>query len=161
MLAIRHNFERRAKLTTRFNLSRRDVRRFVQSEGNDLSVKVAAELRDILIVSVQDRDTARVQRLDELVLGARDRRDGFKKLQVHRRDHGHDTAIRLRQPGERGDLAGMRHPHFEHCNFVLWLELQQLQRHAEMIIQIAFGFQHSMLGSQHVRDGFFGRGFAS
>ncbi len=43
---------------------------------------------------------------------------------------------------------------------VLRLQLEQLQRHAEMIVQIALRFQHPMLCRQHMRDGFLGRRLA-
>ena len=36
------------------------------------------------------------------------------------------------------DLAGVVHAHLDDCNLVLGLQAQQLQRQAEMIVEIAF-----------------------
>ena len=131
----------------------------MQTERHDPAVEVAAELRNIFVVGVQHGDAAGVQRLDQLILGARDCGDGFEELQMNGRDHGHHAAIRLRQPGQRSNFARVRHPHLDDCDLVLGLQLQQLQRHAEVVVQIALRLQHMMARSQHVRDGFFGSGF--
>ena len=91
---------------------------------------------------------------NQLVLGARNSGDRLEELQVDRRHHGHHAAVRLRQLGQGGDFAGVRHAHLDDGDLVLRLELQQLQRHAEVIVQIALRLQNAMPRRQHVRNAF-------
>ena len=132
----------------------------VQSESDDRSVKVAAELRNVRIVGIQHSDAAGRQRLDELILRARNSRNRIEELQVYRCDHGHDTAIRLGQRRQVAYLAGVRHAHLDHRQLVLGLELEQLQRHAELVVEIALRLQNAMAGRENVRDDFLRRGLA-
>src|SRR5438105_11477468 len=55
----------------------------------------------------------------------------------------------------------MRHAHLDHSDVVLALQAQQLQRQAEVIVEIAFRLQDAKFSAQDLRDGFLGSGFAS
>ena len=46
----------------------------------------------------------------------------------------------------------MIHAHFKHCDFVLRLEAQELQRHAKVVVEIAGGLQDLELFSEDSGD---------
>ena len=72
---------------------------------------------------------------------------------------GHHADLRLRDFRQRANLAGVRHAHFDDRNVVLRFQLQEHERQAEMIIEVAFGLEHAEARAKNMRDGFFGRRF--
>ena len=129
----------------------------VNSVMHHLAMKVAPELGDIFVIGIQDGSGAGVKLLDQLVFGAGDVGDGGKEFQVHRRDVGHHSYVRVRQLGQRCDLAGMRHAELDDRDLVLRLQFQQLQWQAEMIVKIAFRLHHAEPRGENVSDSFLGR----
>jgi hypothetical protein len=63
------------------------------------------------------------------------------------------------QVGQVGDLAGMVHAQLDHADLVRGLQPQQSQRHADVVVQIAFGGQGALGlpgpqdGRDHLGDG--------
>ena len=119
------------------------IRRGSQSVHDDLTAKIAPKLRNIFIVGIEHRGSTCGQGLNQFVLRAGNSCDGIEKLQVHRRDVGHDADFRLRHLAQRGDLARARHAHFDDCEVMFRFDFQQHQGKSKMIIEIAFGSQHS------------------
>ena len=54
----------------------------------------------------------------------------------------------------------MRHAHLDDSQIVLRLDFEQHQGKSEMIVEVAFGFQHAKSRRKHMGDGFFGRRFS-
>ena len=131
LFAVAREVEFRTQGTATLDVPGRYIRRLAHSEGHDLAVEVAPELRDELVVGVQDGNPAGGKRLNQFVLGARDCGDGIEELEMDRRDHGHHAAVGLGQPGQLRDFTRVRHTHFDDGDFVLRFELEQLQRHSE------------------------------
>ena len=76
---------------------------------------------------------------------------------MHRRHIGHHACVRLRNLRQCRDLAQVRHAKLHHGNIMLWFQLQQDKRQAEMIVEISFGFMHAKPRGKHVRDRLFRR----
>ena len=79
---------------------------------------------------------------------------------MHRSHHGDHAAVGLRQFRQRGNLARVRHAHLDDGDLVLGLQLQQLQRQAKVVVEIALRLQHAVPGRQNMRDDFLGGGLA-
>ena len=77
----------------------------MQSVQHHLAVKVAAELRYVLVVGIEYRGTVGGQGLDQFVLCARDFGDRLEKLQVDGRHVGHHADLGLRDLRQGGDLS--------------------------------------------------------
>ena len=131
------------------------------AERHDFAVEIAAKLRNVGIIGVQDGDAARRQRRYQFIFRARHIGQAAEKFHVHRAHQRDYADLRLRDLCQRGDLAGMRHAHLDHSDVVLALQAQQLQRQAEVIVEIAFRLQDAKFSAQNLRDGFLGSGFAS
>ena len=129
----------------------------VQSKGDHGPVEVAPELRNVWIVGVQHRDAAGGQRFDQLIFRSRNAGNRVEILQVNWGDHGHHSAVRFGQRRQVAYLAGVRHAHLDHGHLVLGFQLEQLQRHSKLVVEIALRFQNTMPRREHVRDDFFCR----
>ncbi len=131
------------------------------SEIDSLAAEVATELADIRIVAVQKGDAIGGQRLDQFILGARNAADAVGKvLRMRVADIGDHAPVGRCDPGQRGNFAGVRHAHLNHGDIVCGLQLEQLQRQSEAIVQIALRFEHFEMRGQHGGDGVLGRGLA-
>src|SRR5258708_4505132 len=130
-------------------------------EGQDSAFEITAELRDIRIVSIQDRGAIRGQGLDQLIFGARDAGDRLEIFQMYRGNVSDDADFRLRDFRQRTNFSGMRHAHFDYGYLVLRFELKQHKRQTEMIVEVALRLQHTKARAEYVRNGFLGCGLAS
>lgn len=78
---------------------------------------------------------------------------------------GDDRHVRAGQLDRVGDLADARGAQFDHCATVLRRQLQQGQRYAEVVVQIATGSQHRLgiagLGTQDAGEHLLDRGLAA
>ena len=98
------------------------------AEVDGTTVKITPELPHVGVVAVEECDPMSGQALHQLIFGARDARHTIGKiLRVGAADVGDDAPIGVSDAGQRRDFAGMRHPHLDHGNFMLRLELEQLQ----------------------------------
>ena len=95
--------------------------------GRDQPVAVRA-------VMGHDRDTARLQSLEDLPLGVGDRRLVAKELGVRGRDRGDDRDVRADQRGQVRQLARVVHPHLEHARARVGRHPRQAERHAGMVV---------------------------
>ena len=131
------------------------------AEIDDAAGKIAAELRGVGIVAVEEGDAIRGEGGDEFEFGARDAGVALLKvLNVRGTDVGDDAPIGRGDAGQRSDLAGVIHSHFDDGDFVLRGEAEELQRQAEVIIQIAFGPEDTKLCGKRGGGGFLGGSFA-
>ena len=105
--------------------------------------KVASELRDVLIVRVQDGCSSGGQGFDQFVLGPRNGAHGFEVLQVNRRHNRDHSDFRLRDLRQRCDLAGVRHAHFDHGYLMVRFQFEKHEGQPEMIVEIAFRLQYA------------------
>ena len=55
-------------------------------------------------------------------------------------------------PGQRGHVAEMAHPHLENRHFVLRLQAEYGQRKAELIVEVPLGLPGALLPGQDRRD---------
>jgi len=100
--------------------------------------EVAPELAYVGIVTIKDGDTGGRQALHQLIFGARDARHTIGKiLGVSAADVGDDPPIRVSDPSEGCDFSGVRHAHLDHSHFMLRLQLEQLQGHAEFVVEVS------------------------
>ena len=155
-----HEIERGPFRSLGLDVFRPHVRRRAQAIKNYFAAKIAAKLRNVFVVGVQYRGSARWQRFNQFVFRACDARYRIKKLQMYGRDICYHANFGLRDFRQRGNLAGMRHPHLDYREVVFGLNFQQHEGKAKVIIEVAFGFQHSEAGRKHVRDGFFRGGLS-
>src|SRR3954471_8884544 len=132
----------------------------VNAVMHNLAVEVAAELRDVFVVCVQNGGRAGVKLLDELVLRACDVGDGRKKLQMDRSNVRNYPDVRMSDLSERGNLTRVRHPEFDDRDLVLGFELKQLQWQSEMVVEVPFRFHHAKTRRENVSDGFLRSRFA-
>ena len=131
------------------------------AEVNNAARKIAAKLRDIGIVAIEESDAVGGQRGHQLELGARDAGLALGKIfNVRGADVGDDAPVGRGDARQRGNFAGVVHAHFDHGEFVLRLEAQQLQRQAEGVVQIALRLEDVELCAERGGDGFLGGGFA-
>ena len=101
-------------------------------------MKVASKLAYVGVVTIQDGDAGNGQTLHEFIFCTRDAGNSVGKiLGVGRAHVGDDSPIRMSDAGQGRDLAGMRHAHLDDSNLVFRLQLQQLQRHAEFVVQVS------------------------
>jgi hypothetical protein len=85
-------------------------------------MKVAAELAYVGVVAIKDGNAGGRQALHQLILGASNPGDAIRKiLRVGITDIGDDAPIGMSNASQRRDFADMRHPHFDHRNFMLRL----------------------------------------
>ena len=126
--------------------------------------KVAPELRHVGIVRIQKRDgTSRAcgeSPAPAHIWRAQFRRCRRENSRVRVAHVGHDAPVRRSDPAQRRDFARVRHAHLDHRNLVFRLKLEQLQRQAEVVVQVALRLQHAKRVAEHRRNGFLGRGLS-
>ena len=152
------NVELRALGALGVNVSRTNVGANRGSILDDPAFEIAAEVRNVLIVGIEYGGATGGERFDELIFRAGNSGEGIEEFQMNRSYVRHHADIRLGDFGEGANFSGVRHSHLNDCQVVPGFELQQHQREAEMVVQIAFGLQDAELRGQHVGDGFFGGG---
>ena len=82
-----------------------------------------------------DRDAAGLEPLEDLGLGVGDRLDRAEMLDMRRGDGGDQRDVRAHQPGQRGDLAGMVHAHFEARRiFAVARHAREAERNAGVVV---------------------------
>ncbi len=124
-------------------------------------MKVAPELAHVGIVTIEDGDAGSGQALHQLIFGARNAGHAIGKiLGVGTADVGDDPPIGVSDASQRSDFAGMRHPHLDHGNLMLRLQFEQLQGHAEFVVEVSMRFQNREARSQNFRNRLFGGGLA-
>ena len=124
-------------------------------------MKVAPELSHIGIVTIEDCDPGSRQALHQFVFGAGDAGDSIGKiLGMGVAYIGDDTPVGMSNASQSGDLAGMRHPHLDHRNLMLGLKFQQLQGHAEFVVEVSLRFQNREARGQDFRNRLFSSGLA-
>jgi hypothetical protein len=67
---------------------------------------------------------------------------------MYRRHAGHDTHLGFGDFRQPSQLAPVRHAHLDYGRLVFRLKTQQGERQSVFVIQVAFGFQHTQLGTQ-------------
>ena len=113
------------------------------AEVDDLPVEIAAELRDIRVGAVEERDAVGGQRGDQFEFGARDAGLALGEiLDVRGADVGDDAPVGRGDAGEGCDFAQVVHAHLDDGILVLGLEAKELQRQAEGIVEIAMRFEY-------------------
>ena len=135
------------------------IARLVEAVGEHAGRRAARHRAHQRIIGVQDRDAARIsrgQRLHQLGFGLRDPLDGTQALQVRRADIGDDADARLGQTAQARDLAEIVHAHLEHDALDLRRQLQQRQRQADLVVQIAFVALRGVALFQHIRHDLLG-----
>ena len=75
-------------------------------------------------------------------------------------DVGDDTPVGCGDACQRLDFASVVHAHFDHGDFVLGFEAEQLQRQTECVVEISLGLEHAELGGEGGGDGFLRCGFS-
>ena len=71
---------------------------------------------------------------EDLGLGVGDRFFGAEVLDMRRGDGGDQRDVRPDLPGQRGDLAGIVHAHFEHRELGVARHPREAQRHAGVVV---------------------------
>ena len=94
--------------------------------------KIAAKLRGISIVAVEEGDAVRGQRGHQFELGAGDAGLAVGEVfNVRRADVGDHAPVGRGDARQRGDFARVVHAHFDDGDLVLRHQAQQLQGQAE------------------------------
>ena len=98
--------------------------------------------------------------LDQLGLGGGHVFDGADQLEVHRGDVGDDAHVRQRHPGQLADLPGAAHGHLHDGDLGVGLDLEQRERHADLVVQIGAGGHGARDRPQQRRQDVLGRRLA-
>ncbi len=125
-----------------------------EAEGHDaaLAVHGAPEI-GMRIVGIDDRDALVGQAGEDLALGAGHRVDRAETREVR--------ALGVIDEGDRGagetgqivDLARAVHAHLDDRRMVRRMQLEQRQRHADVVVEVARCRQHRMLAEIRAQDG--------
>ena len=83
-----------------------------------------------------------------------------QELQMRVADDRKEHGRRLHHSGQRRHIAEVRHAHLDDRSLMLRLEPEERERHAELIVEILFGFQRVPALREHGRDHFLGRRLA-
>ena len=119
--SIQHHVKLRALGAPALHILSSNVGYRAHSVGYNLAFEVAAELRNVFVIGIEHGDSSGGERLDELILRARNAGKRIKKLQVHGSDVGHNANVGPRDLRQRANFSGMRHPHFDDRDIVLGL----------------------------------------
>ena len=131
------------------------------AEIHHAAVKIAAKLRGVGIVAIQEGDAVRGQRCNQFEFGAGNAGLAlFEVLNVRRAHVGDHAPVGRGDARQGGDLAGVIHAHLDDGDFVLRREAQQLQGQAEAVVEIALGLEDVELCAQRRGHGFLGGGFS-
>ena len=114
-----------------------------------------------LVVQIEDGDAICVQSFENLALGLDDffrpaelaNVGGPGIIEHGNMGFGHADGV--------SDFTQTRSTQFNHCRGVFLGQLKQGQRHAQVIIQVAFGRQHRTTGTQDAGEHFFNGGLAT
>ena len=113
-----------------------------------------------VIVAVEDQQTVGLNVGQHLALGFEDILPAAQTLNVGIADVGDDTYVGLDGSGQIVDLAKAVHAHLQHAHGVLIGQTQDGQGHAQIVVEVALGFQDVILLSQHAGDHVLGSGLA-
>ncbi len=91
------------------------------------------------LVSRHDGGAAVGELVDELRLGGGHVLDGADELKVHRRDVRDHADVRLGDARQLADLPGAAHGHLDHRDFRRALDLEQRERHPDLVVQVRGG----------------------
>ena len=160
-IALHHHVKFGAFGPTRFDVLSSDVGGSPRAIADHFALEIAPELRNIFVIRIQNRCAPGRQGGNQLVLGARDRRQGVKIFEVNRGYHSYHTNLGLSDFRQGRNFPGMRHSHFNDRYVVLRLQFQKHQWQAEVIVEIAFGLQHAVASSEQVGNRLFRRGLPS
>ena len=83
-----------------------------------------------------------------------------QKLQMRVADDRKEHGRRLHHGGQRRHVAEVRHAHLDDRGLVLRLEPEERERHAELIVEVLFGFQRVPALREHGGNHFLGRRLA-
>ena len=118
-------------------------RRPLDAELHDAAAaREAPPQSSVTIVGVDHRGAARPEALEDLALGARDRLDGAEELEMRRARVVDERDVRRRQPGESANLALVVHAHLDHRIAVPGPQLEQGERHTDVVVQVAARGEH-------------------
>ena len=101
-----------------------------------------------------------MQGLNNFVLGAGDVPERIKELQMYGSNTSHYGQIMMRQSSQRPNFACVVHAHFNYGNIVFRLEFEQLQRQADVVVEVAGALHHPQARHQQMGEDFFGRGLS-
>src|SRR5581483_1998533 len=136
--AICHQIKAGASSSEQLDVLRAYIGIRRESEKDALALEVAAKLRTVFVVSIQEGGAARSERRNQFEFCTRDAGDGIKILQMNRGYRRNYSVVRMCNSRQGGYLTRMRHPHFDDGDLVFWLQLQQSKRQSKMIVEVAF-----------------------
>ena len=106
----------------------------------------------VAVVGVDYRGAPGLQALEDLALGAGNGLDRAEEFQVRRPGVGDERDVRCGEPREVSDLAGMVHAHLHHRKAMPGPELEERQRHADIVVEVAARGEHGVLGARGAQD---------
>ena len=112
------------------------------------------------IIAIDDRHPIHRKSLKNLALAARHPGHIAETFQMTGASVIDERHIRLRQTGQIGDFTRMIGAHLNHCVGMFPTQLQQRQRHADVVIEITLGCQRRASHPQDRGDHFLDGGFA-
>ena len=75
-------------------------------------------------------------------------------------DVGDEAVVRLAHAHELRYVVGVVGSHFDHCDFRIRAHGQQRQRHADVVVQVAFGGAYAVFFREHCAEEVLGGGLA-
>ena len=134
--------------------SARQIGSALHAIGDGLVQQVAVERID------EDHAAIGSHTLVKFGLGSNDAFERTEAQQMRLADIGDESEVGMNDGAEFGNVHRVVGTHLDDGKFVLRLHLEEGQRHADLIVQIAFGGQHVELSTKHRADQFLGRGLA-
>ncbi len=136
--------------------------RIIQRKADDAVIaRPLAPDVERLVGQVEDGRTALAQAFEDLALGLDDLLRAAELADVGGTGVVDDDHLRPGQADGVADLADARGTQFDHCGAVLRGDLQQGQRCAEVVVEVATGGMHRPAGTQDRGEHFLDRGLAA
>ncbi|MCY1420462.1 hypothetical protein D9M71_360830 [compost metagenome] len=113
------------------------------------------------IVAIEYRDAIGIQAFEDFALGLDDLVLSAELADMGGSGIGDDRHLRPGQTHGVGDLADARGAELDHRAAVIGADLQQGQRRAEVVVQVAAGGQHRATGAQDAGEHLLDRGLTA
>ncbi len=110
------------------------------------------------VVGIEDGDAVRRERGDQVGLLVGDGVAGAEVLDVGGAGGGDDGDVGRGDPGQGGDLAPVVHPHLDDGVFGIADDLEEGERDADVVVQVALGGDGAEFLAQHRGDHLLGAG---
>ena len=142
------------------NITAAEVAVFAQAEVNNLRLGLACCRQYVFVIAVEHSKAILRQIKHDFAFGLADVFHATQKLHVGFAHVGNQTAVRLGNAAQLGNLAQPAHAHLHNGNIGIRLNAQQGFRQTDFIIEVALSFDNIIFAAQAGSQQILRRGFA-